>query len=111
MTDCTYCCRWIEDYLSPVDPEHHPILRMMTPIADIDCNFAEFGIEYRMTGISFHVICGFVEAADTWNVILAMLAQIFTIICNNHCRVPNCVAVSRISFQNWRHDYHIVRTS
>ena len=66
------CRGWIKNYLSIMQPIHHPVQWMMSPIANVDSNSPKFGYKYSMTRITFHVIRGLIEIADPWNVIFTL---------------------------------------
>lgn len=57
-------------------------------------------VEHSVAGVSLHVVGGLVEVADTWDVILARLANNIASGRNDHGCVPNGFAVHRISFQD-----------
>lgn len=60
-----------------------------------------------MPGVSFHVIRGFVEIADSRYVVLAMLAQHDTVVVDHDGRVPDRVTSQLVAFEDRRNDDHI----
>ena len=48
--------RRIEHNLGAVDAVHHPVLRMMSAVANVNGYFAPLGIKYRVTERTLHII-------------------------------------------------------
>lgn len=109
--ELNYRCRWIEDDFRPIEAKHHPVLRMMTAVANVDCNFTERSFEHRMTRIPFQIVGRFIESADPWNMIFAMFPQVFAFVWNHNSRIPNSVPMDGVSLQNRRYNNHIMRSS
>lgn len=48
---------------------------MVASVADVDGEFPVYGFKHGPSGVPFHVVRGFVEVPNPWDVILAMLAD------------------------------------
>jgi len=80
----------------------------MAPVAYVHSQLAELRLENRMTGVPLHVVGGLIEVTHPGNVVLAVLAQVATTVRDDHCRIPNGLAMLHISLQNRVDDNHIV---
>ena len=120
---------------------YHPVKGVMSAVANIHGNFAKSSLEYWMSHLTLHVVSRLVEIANARNVILARLANNVAIVTNNHCSqseldiklklspreprlfhgefqsqlhtsgVPNSAPVNGISFQDRRHNDHVMFAS
>lgn len=100
----------VEHNFSTVQAKHEPIEHMMTTEADIDANAAKSSFEHWMTSVSLEIVSRLIEIADARNVILAMFADVVSVIADDDSGVPDCVSMSGITFQDGGNDDHIVLT-
>ena len=49
---------WIEHNFSTVQAKHHPIQRVVAAVANVDGNFAVYGVKHGMAVIALHVVPG-----------------------------------------------------
>lgn len=93
-------------YLGAVQAEHHPVLRMMPSVANVDSYATEAGVEHRVSGGTLHVVSGLVEVAHAGNVVLPLFADHLAVVSNHHGGVPQSVAVLSVPLQNGTDDDH-----
>lgn len=55
----------IEHYFSLIYAKHHPVLWMMSTIANVDSYSSEFRFENGMTGVSFVVVRRFIKISNS----------------------------------------------
>ncbi len=113
----------IEDQLGAVQAEHHPVLRVVTTVADVDAYLAKLGVKNRVSQGALHVIGALerrvrstskkriithylIEIAHSRYVILASLANHLTSLVDHHSSVPHNVTI--VALKNGRYDDHIV---
>jgi len=69
---------------------------VMSAIANVDTYFTKGSFKNWVTSVTFQIVGSFVKVTNTWNVVLAMLANNVTIVSNNNNSVPNGFNMSRI---------------
>lgn len=93
--------------LCSIQPESHPMQRMMPTVTDIYSNFSKFGVEYWVSTFSLHIISGLIEISYPGDMALHLGAQNIAMVVNHYCRVVQSSLVL-ISFQDRRQNYHVV---
>lgn len=103
-----YGGRWIEDNLRTVNTKHHPVLRVMTAITDVNGDTTELCLENGVSGVALHVVGRLVKVVHTRNMILAMFAQVVTGVGYDNSSVPENITMFFITLENRRNNHHVV---
>lgn len=119
FTEAAYSCTWIEHDFGSVQTKHHPIERVMATVANIDGDFAIYGVEHRMAVFAFHVVpehitesggtrdlrarCrrhsrALIEIANARDVVLAVLADDGASVAEHHGGVVTRVSMNHVAF-------------
>mmetsp|Transcript_288 Transcript_288/g.1117 ORF Transcript_288/g.1117 Transcript_288/m.1117 type:complete len:370 (-) Transcript_288:245-1354(-) len=97
----------VEDDLGTVQPESLPVEGMVPPVAYVDRDLAEGGLEHRVPRVALHVVGALVEVAHSRDVVLAVLPEEPSVVADDDGGVPHGPAVSLVAFEYRGHDDHV----
>lgn len=108
VAECrTHRRRWIEYNIGSIQSEHHPVLRMMTSIANIHRNATKVCLKHRVTHIAWWIVRRFiVRSFHTRNMKFPMFSKIFAVIRDDDSRIGQRSIA--LFLDHWRHDHHVV---
>ena len=105
-----YSCSWINNNLSSIETESHPMKRMMSSVTNVTSNFSELGIVNWMSTFTLHVISWFIKVSNSWNVSFFLFTQNISMIININWTVVESFFVL-FSFKNRRNNDYVVFSS
>lgn len=97
----------VENDFGSVEAEHEPVEWMMSSVADVDGDFAEFRFEDWVSGVAFHIVGAFIEVTDSRDVIFVVSSEDFTVVVEDDGRIVDGT-FDIVSFEDVINDDHIV---
>ncbi|GMR35803.1 hypothetical protein PMAYCL1PPCAC_05998, partial [Pristionchus mayeri] len=108
LTESSDGRRRIEDDLGAVQRVHHPVLRVVSAVADVDADSAESSLEDGMTQSRLHVVSGLKEVADSGDVVLPGSPDDPSRVADDDCSIPDDFVLNLVPLQNRIDDDHVV---
>jgi hypothetical protein len=102
-----YGCRWVDNNLSAIESESHPMKWVVPSVAYIASNSSELSLVDWMSTLSFHVISRLVKITNSRNMPFLLSSDNISVIINIHRSIMQSVFIL-LPLQNRCNNYNIV---